>query len=142
MEQISLEAIREWVRLLRGAEKINFSVLGMRDMMTLVKVPIKIDFLKAAAGFWNPFRHTFVFGSQELCPTVEEFRAISGIQVSNIPILPRSHLGYLAELKKLCSGSERQNGALIQGSSLDIMGLVRRFKDRAHPADAAFMKYR
>ena len=106
MEQIFLKAIREWVRLLRGAEKINFSVLGMRDMMTLINIPIRMDFLKAVAGFWNLFLHTFVFGSQELCPTIEEFRAISGIQVSDIPILPRSRLGYLAELKKLCSGSE------------------------------------
>ena len=107
---------------------MNFSTLGMKDMMTLIEIPIRMEFLKAAAGFWNLFRHTFVFGSQELCPTIEEFAAISGIQVSGTPILPRSRLGYLAELKKLCSGSERQNGALIHGPSLDIMGLVRRFK--------------
>ena len=77
MEQISLKAIREWVRLLRGAEKINFFVLGTRDMMTLIDLPINMDFLKAAACYWNLIRHTFVFGSQELCPTVEEFRVIS-----------------------------------------------------------------
>ena len=142
MEQISLKAIREWVRFLRGADKVNFSTLGMKDMMTLIEIPIRIEFLKAAAGFWNPFRHTFVFGSQELCPTIEEFAAISGIQVSGTPILPRPRLGYLAELKKLCSGSERQNGALIHGPSVDIMGLIRRFKDRVHPDDSAFMKYR
>ena len=61
------------MRLLRGAEKINFSVLRMRDMMTLIDISIRMDFLKAAACYWNPIRHTFVFGSQELCPTVEEF---------------------------------------------------------------------
>ena len=40
MEQISLEAIREWVRFLRGADKVNFSTLGMKDMMTLMEIPI------------------------------------------------------------------------------------------------------
>ena len=124
MEQIPLKAIREWVRFLNGADKINFAFLGMKYMDALVNLPIKVDFLKAAACYWNPFRHTFVFGSQELCPTVEEFRAVSGIQASDTPILPRFRLKYLEELKKLCSGSERQNGALIHGSSLDIMGLV------------------
>ena len=142
MEQIPLKAIREWVRFLNRAEKINFAFLGMRYMDALGNLPIKVDFLKAAAGYWNPFYHTFVFGFQELCPTVEEFRAVSSIHVSDTSIFPRLCFGYLAELKKLCSGFERQNRALIRGSSLDIMGLVRRFKDCAHPDDAAFMGYR
>ena len=92
---------------LRGADKINFAFLGMKHMDALIDIPIKMDFLEAAASYWNPLRHTFVFGSQELCPTVEESRAVSGIQVSDTPILPRFHLKYLEELKKLCSGSER-----------------------------------
>ena len=66
-----------------------------------------MDFLKAAAGYWNPLRNTFVFGSQELCPTVDEFRTVSGIQVSDTPILPHFRFVYLAELKNLCSGSKR-----------------------------------
>ena len=135
MEKVSLEAIREWVRSLRGADKVNFAILGMKDVMALVDIPLGISFLQAAVHHWNPIRHTFVFGSQELCPTVEEFRVISGIEISDIPILPRSRFGYLGELKKLCGGSERQNGALIHGSTLDVMGLVRRFKDCAYPDD-------
>ena len=74
MEKISLEAIREWVRFLRGADKVNFAILGMKDVMALVDIPLGISFLQAAVHHWNPIRHTFVFGSQELCPTVEEFR--------------------------------------------------------------------
>ena len=73
MEQISLKAIRECVRFLRGADKINFALLGMTHIDALIDIPIKMDFLKAAVGYWNPLRHTFVFGSQELCPTIEEF---------------------------------------------------------------------
>ena len=142
IEQISLKAIREWIRFLKGANKINFAFLGMKEMVALIDIPIRMDFLNAAMSFWNPIRHTFVFDSQELWPTVEEFRAISGIQVSDTSILPRFHFGYVAELRKLCSGFERQNGALIHGSSLDVIGLVRRFKDCAHPDDAAFMAYR
>ena len=137
MEKTSLEAIREWVRSLRGADKVNFAILGMKDVMALVDIPLGVSFLQAAMHHWNPIRHTFVFGSQELCPTVEEFRVISGIEISDIPILPRSRFGYLGELKKLCGGSERENGALIHGSALDVMGLVRKFKDCAHPHDAA-----
>ena len=63
MEQISLKAIREWVSFLNGADKINFAFLGMKHMDALIDIPIKMDFLKAAAGYWNPLRHTFVFGS-------------------------------------------------------------------------------
>ena len=79
MEEISLKSIREWVRFLRGADKINFAFLGMKHMDALVDIPIKIDFLKVAASYRNPLCHTFVFNSQELCPTVEDFRAVSGI---------------------------------------------------------------
>ena len=41
------------MRILREVEKINFSVLGMRDMMTLIDLPINMDFLKAAACYWK-----------------------------------------------------------------------------------------
>ena len=49
MEQISLKPIREWVRFLRGADKINFAFLGMKHMEALIDIPIKMDFLKVAA---------------------------------------------------------------------------------------------
>ena len=142
MEQICLAVIRDWVKSLDGADKVNFSFLGMKDIGILIDIPIKMDFLRAAMSYWNPMRHTFIFGVQELCLTVEEFRVVSGIHLTNVPILPRPRFGYLAELKKLCSGTERQNGGLIRGSALDIMGLVRRFKDRPHSNDATFMGYR
>ena len=43
MEQISLKAIREWVRFFRGVDKINFAFLGMKDMVDLVDIPIRMD---------------------------------------------------------------------------------------------------
>ena len=51
MERISLKAIREWVRFLRGADKINFAFLGMKHMDALIDIPINMYFLKAAAGY-------------------------------------------------------------------------------------------
>ena len=49
MEQIPLKAIREWVRFLNRADKINFAFLGMKHMEALIDIPIKMDFLKVAA---------------------------------------------------------------------------------------------
>ena len=51
MEQMSLNAIKEWVRFLRKVEKINFAVLGKKDIMALIDITIRLDFLRATASY-------------------------------------------------------------------------------------------
>ena len=85
MDSSFLEIVREWAGSMEGADKVNFSFLSMQDMGALINIPLKRDLLRAAASFWDPIRHVFVFNSQELCPTVEEFRTISASKYHMFP---------------------------------------------------------
>ena len=73
MDSKFLEIVREWAGSMEDADRVNFAFLGLQDMKALIDIPLRRDLLAAAASFWDPIRHVFVFNSQELCPTVEEF---------------------------------------------------------------------
>ncbi|KAL7163921.1 hypothetical protein ACSBR2_039936 [Camellia fascicularis] len=48
----------------------------MNDLFPLSCTLLCFLFLHVVARCWNPITHVFRFGSQEMCPTIEEFQAL------------------------------------------------------------------
>ena len=74
--------INRWVRSFDFSTKTNFIAYKLEGSKTLRNVKIKWEFLHATVKFWNPKDHMFRFKTAELCPTVEEFSAILGYDLS------------------------------------------------------------
>ncbi|KAL7179526.1 hypothetical protein ACSBR1_042842 [Camellia fascicularis] len=54
-------------------EKISFQGFGINALFPLSRTLLCFPFLHAAARRWDPITHVFCFGTQEMCPTLEEF---------------------------------------------------------------------
>ena len=74
--------INRWVHSFDFSTKTNFIAYKLEGIKTLRNVKIKWEFLRATVKFWNPKDHMFRFKTAELCPTVEEFSAILGYDLS------------------------------------------------------------
>ena len=76
MEKFLTQNLTTWIANLDGSEKLNFRGFGVNALFTLSRTPLHFSFLHAAARFWNLMTHVFSFGEQEICPAIEEFRAL------------------------------------------------------------------
>ena len=68
-----------WVRSFDFSTKTNFTTYKLEGIKALRNVKIKWDFLRAAVKFQDL---EFQFKTAELCPTIEEFSAILGYDLS------------------------------------------------------------
>ncbi|KAI8568250.1 hypothetical protein RHMOL_Rhmol02G0184000 [Rhododendron molle] len=73
---------------MEGVDWLNFRAHGFYSMRYLRNIRLRPELLRAAVSFWDPEVHVFRFGDQELCPTVEEFRAYLGGFGSGEVIIP------------------------------------------------------
>ena len=78
----TIHDINRWVRSFDFNSKTNFTAYKLEGIKALRNVKIKWDFLHAAVKFWDPEDHVFGFNIVELCPTIEEFSAILGYDLS------------------------------------------------------------
>ena len=78
----TIQDINRWVRSFDFNTKTNFTTYKLEGIKALRNVKIKWDFLRAVVKFQDPEDHVFGFNIVELCPTIEEFSAILGYDLS------------------------------------------------------------
>ena len=78
----TIHDINKWVRRFDFSTKTNFTAYRLEGIKALRNVKIKWDFLHVVVKFWDPEDHVFQFKIAELCPTIEEFLAILGCDMS------------------------------------------------------------
>ncbi|GMP95933.1 hypothetical protein CsSME_00044791 [Camellia sinensis var. sinensis] len=86
MEILLGNRLKNWMATLDGTKKINFNGFGINALFSLSHTPFCFPFLHAATHCWDPFTHVFLFGLQEMCPTLEltnNFAQQSGELVSH-----------------------------------------------------------
>ncbi|KAI8568361.1 hypothetical protein RHMOL_Rhmol02G0192300 [Rhododendron molle] len=88
MALLNQALLRPWLDSLKGIDWLNFRGHRLYALRHLREVAIRHVLFLAAAHFWDFEVHVFRFGSQELCPTVEEFHAYLGSHDSAEPVVP------------------------------------------------------
>lgn len=76
MEIFLVDRLKDWMAILDGTEKVNFNGFGINALFSLSHTLLCFSFLHAAARCWDSFTYVFCFGTQETCPTLEEFQAL------------------------------------------------------------------
>ena len=101
MEMLPSNRLQDWITTLDGSEKMNFCSFGLNVHFPLSHTSLCFPFLHAAAWYWNPITHVFHFGSQEMCPTLEEFQALMDSQHDK-EIMLQLHFGHAQALGQMC----------------------------------------
>ena len=78
----TIHDVNKWVRRFDFSTKTNFTAYRLEGIKALRNVKIKWDFLHVVVKFWDPKDHVFQFETAELCPTIEEFSANLGCDLS------------------------------------------------------------
>ncbi|XP_047337186.1 uncharacterized protein LOC124940699 [Impatiens glandulifera] len=76
MSMLDDRTLSLWVNYFKGN---RFSRYGIEYMKKLVDIEINPEFMLQMQRRWDTRTHTFRFGNHEMCPTIEEFKAILGI---------------------------------------------------------------
>ncbi|KAI8572047.1 hypothetical protein RHMOL_Rhmol01G0167900 [Rhododendron molle] len=135
-------SIRPGLASLEGVDWLNFRAHGLYSMRYLRNIRLRPELLRAAVSFWDPEVHVFRFGDQELCPTVEEFRAYLGGFGSEEVIIPPvrgSAYRVLAAALGLGDGAARY---LVRDGHLNVMRLIELFSPPGDLADMAYQTRR
>ncbi|KAL7198104.1 hypothetical protein ACSBR2_020594 [Camellia fascicularis] len=97
MEILFTEKLTDWIATLDGMENVNFWGFGINALFSLSNTPLCFPFLHVAAQCWDPITHLFRFGTQEICPTLEEFRALMETRRDE-EIIRQPHFGHAQAL--------------------------------------------
>jgi len=127
---------------MEGVDWLNFRAHGLYSMRHLRNIRLRPELLRAAASLWDPQVHVFRFGEQELCPTVEEFRAYLGGFGSGEVIVPpvRENIPkVLASSLGLNDGIARY---LVSHGRLNVMRLIEMFSPLGDSADVTYQTRR
>ena len=79
---------------------------GMPCLWALKDLKVNWDVLQAASSFWDGERHVFTFSSNDLTPTIEDFRALTGIETSREIAFPRDFCPLTTQLAEFLHLSE------------------------------------
>ncbi|KAI8568257.1 hypothetical protein RHMOL_Rhmol02G0184000 [Rhododendron molle] len=96
-------------------------------MRYLRNIRLRPELLRAAVSFWDPEVHVFRFGDQELCPTVEEFRAYLGGFGSGEVIIPPVRESAYRVLVAALGLSDNAARYLVRNGHLNAMRLIELF---------------
>ncbi|KAL7229627.1 hypothetical protein ACSBR2_008188 [Camellia fascicularis] len=126
METLLNNRLRDWIATLDGSKKVDFCGFGLNALFPMSRIVLCFSFLHAIARCWNPITHVFHFGSQEMCPTIEEFQALMESR-HNEEIIPQSRFSHAQALGWMCGFSVLEARFLARDGELDILDLVHRF---------------
>ena len=135
MAMLNQALLRPWLDSLEGIDWLNFRGHRLYALRHLREVAIRPVLLHAAARFWDPEVHVFRFGSQELCPTVEEFHAYLGSHDSAEPIIPMIRESMKNILKARLGVSGNAAEFLTRGNVINIVQLYERFSPPGNLTD-------
>ncbi|KAI8546926.1 hypothetical protein RHMOL_Rhmol07G0157400 [Rhododendron molle] len=121
---------------------LNFRAHGLYSMRYLRNICLRPELLRAAVSFWDLEVHVFRFGDQELCPTVEEFRAyLEGFSSGGVIIPPVRESAYrvLVAAFGLGDGASRY---LVKNDHLNVMRLIELFSPSSDLGDMTYQTRR
>ncbi|KAI8568251.1 hypothetical protein RHMOL_Rhmol02G0184000 [Rhododendron molle] len=130
--------LRPWLASMEGVDWLNFRAHGFYSMRYLRNIRLRPELLRAAVSFWDPEVHVFRFGDQELCPTVEEFRAYLGGFGSGEVIIPPVRESAYRVLVAALGLSDNAARYLVRNGHLNAMRLIELFSP---PGDLRDMTY-
>lgn len=118
--------VAPWLNRVEDADWVNLKFLGLGGIRFLRRIPLQQTLLHAMVrDTWDPEVHVFRFKGEELCPTVEEFRAYLGSFRSERVIAPRQD-GSMTSLFSEFLGMPRALArSLMSGGRLDVGRVVR-----------------
>ncbi|KAI8568255.1 hypothetical protein RHMOL_Rhmol02G0184000 [Rhododendron molle] len=116
--------LRPWLASMEGVDWLNFRAHGFYSMRYLRNIRLRPELLRAAVSFWDPEVHVFRFGDQELCPTVEEFRAYLGGFGSGEVIIPPVRESAYRVLVAALGLSDNAARYLVRNGHLNAMRLI------------------
>ncbi|KAI8551255.1 hypothetical protein RHMOL_Rhmol06G0171100 [Rhododendron molle] len=111
-------------------------------MRYLRNIHLRPELLRAAMSFWDPEVHVFRFGEQELCPTVEKFRAhLGGFGSGEFIVPPMRESAYrvLVVALGLGDGAARY---LVRNGHLNVMRLIELFSSLGDLGDMTYQTRR
>ena len=83
MTDRSLKKLQLILKELDGGSWANLVPFHSSILKTLHAKRINFPFLHSIAQFWDPPKYIFWFNSVELCPLLEEFEGISGLNLDS-----------------------------------------------------------
>ena len=96
------DALREWIGKLTEADRKKLRTWGIPSkLLKAADVEVSQHLLCAAARFWKPAHHVFLFGRTELTPTLEEVHRICGFSEIMGPTVFMRCDGYTTVLSQL-----------------------------------------
>ena len=87
----------------------------MPCLWALKDLKVNWDILRAASSFWDGERHIFTFSSNDLTPTIEDFRALTGIDTSREIAFSRDFRPLTAQLAEFLHLSEDRVADMVVG---------------------------
>lgn len=141
MEMLPTNRLQDWITTLDGSEKMNFCGFGLNALFPLSRTSLCFPFLHAATRCWNPITHIFRFGSQEMCPTLEEFQALMESQRDQ-EIMLQPCFGHAQALGRMCGLTLHEARSLAHNGELDIPDLIRQFSITGDKDDLLWRGYR
>lgn len=127
--------VRPWMERLDSIEWLNFqNEYHLSAFRYLREFSIRPPLLHAAVQFWDPQLHVFRVGSQEFCPTIEEFGAYLGCASSHVFTIPMLRTNFPQILAATLGVGIIRARFLVQDGALNIRQLVETYIPRAGEA--------
>ena len=110
-----------------NVSKLNFRAFNLDSMFSLKGVRMDWDLFHASLKFWDPEDHVFRFNMDEICPTIEDFSAILGID-SNLPtVIPTLQNSYTSSIVKLFNLPIPIILRMLFGEGINLLSLFEEF---------------
>lgn len=120
-----------WINGLNKEETQEFERYRLGFVLFLRHIHLHWELLSAAGRCWDSKRHVFRFGTNELCPTIEEFSRILGVPTSGSMFCTMLRPCYNRAIGRFL-GLKRKHEVtrLFHGKMLSLQALICFFRDR------------
>ena len=124
-----LRNISKWVSRTNDIGRDYFRHVRLSCIAHYGQVKLNLPFLRAASDFWDHTRHVFRFNRCELCPMMEEFGAIMGINNFDQILIPLKHVDPILLLDEVLSIPYRLGSSWSMNDGFDLHALVDHFSE-------------
>jgi len=129
MPRLDSNALFAWLDHLKGKTYIYLVEPSLKEAQYFRHMELDNHLLRAAASYWDPITHVFLFGEVEISPLFKEFISIMGIFTddSDAPLLPIPQPGYVAQLAKMLNFPRSAAKALISNGEVNVAQIASHF---------------
>ncbi|KAH7860343.1 hypothetical protein Vadar_012343 [Vaccinium darrowii] len=142
MDSSFMLKLEGWRSELTGVERARLGTCGIGALLELSQLLPRPSLLCAATRFWDGSHHVFRFNMEELCPTIDEFEFLVGMELSGPPVVPLFCHPFGETLQSLCGLSKFICKKLTSDGELDVLGLMGYFRVNRHPGNLTYEQRR